>query len=492
MLFFLAFLVVVFSHSFFSANGYLSPDSTRYLALAQNLIEGNGFSVSSVSLDGNDREYFAIWPLGYPVLIAMLAKVSGLSVFISSKIINLIFIALSLWIIRKMFKVDSHVFGCVLLFGAFLQLFSHSWSEVPFIFGLLWLCFSLNGYLNGTLKYSLIHLLFAGVLIFLSRYIGAFSFVVVGLVALWQLKQRRLANFVHLSLVSLVGFIFVVSYLYNNVLETGWVTGKQRIPSFETNLQLAVMVVKAFSQELVVLSGHNKTTFFWMLVIQMSVIAVVWFNIKPSTILSNNNYSVDEKKGRNLQFVLFLVGVTYLVAIVLSRWFTQFDYLNYRLLAPGTLLLLLAMILKIQRSNSVLLYLRVRRIVFLLAFISVIINSLMPLVKYQVESKSLSYQQNILEIEENYKSIPNESIVVFADNHIRYIRTSLILARPNFIPFAKYNEAVESFLLRIKTNYPNKEIFIVTDQKKVSCKRLHSSWCELLQQNSQNRFYQIQ
>jgi len=484
--------IVVLINSIFSSDGYLTPDSTRYLAVAKNIIEGNGFNVSSISLDGEEKEYFAIWPLGYPLLIALVAKISGLSVFIASKMVNLIFVALSFLMVFRIFKKDAHIFACILLFGAYLQLFSHSWSEVPFIFGLLWFCSSINNYLNHNSKFYLLHLLAAGMFLFLMRYIGAFSFCVIGLLALWRLKQRLFVDFVYLLLLSIVGFIFIGLYLYNNVIETGWLTGKERLPSFETNFQLALMVFKAFAQEAIVLTGHDKSTFLWMTLIQFAVIGYVWFTIKKTRLISTNAYSEREEGGKSLSHIFLLVGGSYYLAIILSRWFTQFDYLNYRLLAPGTLLLFFAILLEIQQGRSTLLYSRIKRIIILLTAISVVSNTLVPFIKYQIAKEPLSYQQKVLQISNEYNVIPEHSILIFADNNIRYLRTSLILARPDFIPFAKSNEPVDQFLRRVTSNYPDKKIYIVTDQQTIKCKRLHESWCKFLKLNAGQRFHQIQ
>ena len=116
-------IAIVFS-SHFSAHGYLTSDSTNYLILAQNLIDGNGYYVTSLNWfgDGNGqgRVLFAIWPIGYPTFIAFVAKLTGLSVFWASKLLNILLIGIILAMFRLMFKQNASTYGLIFFFSAYI------------------------------------------------------------------------------------------------------------------------------------------------------------------------------------------------------------------------------------------------------------------------------------------------------------------------------------------------------------------------------------
>ena len=104
LIIFIMMAVAIVVKSYFHPDGYLSPDSTNYLKLAQNLLEGNGYYVSAYGSTGQDREFFAAWPVGYPTLIFVVAKLTGLSVFWASKFLNILLIGIILGIFRNLFK----------------------------------------------------------------------------------------------------------------------------------------------------------------------------------------------------------------------------------------------------------------------------------------------------------------------------------------------------------------------------------------------------
>lgn len=84
---------------------YLSPDSHFYLRVANNLIDGKGLvGPKEYPFDEKAEEsYFAIWPPGYPFLIAVTSYITKTSVFIASKIVNLVFLAFSFLLLYKWF-----------------------------------------------------------------------------------------------------------------------------------------------------------------------------------------------------------------------------------------------------------------------------------------------------------------------------------------------------------------------------------------------------
>ena len=63
-------IVLLFSAAYSSFSGYVSPDSWKYLKLAQSIIDGNGCSING--------DYFAVFPCGYPFVLAITSFSSNL------------------------------------------------------------------------------------------------------------------------------------------------------------------------------------------------------------------------------------------------------------------------------------------------------------------------------------------------------------------------------------------------------------------------------
>jgi hypothetical protein len=220
-LLFLSLCSIILLNSYFDPNGYLSPDSTYYLRLSKNLLSGEGFSIADYqSPDG--KSFFAIWPIGYPVLIFMVSKLTGLGIVWASKILNLIIIGVILLLFRNIFRGNAHWAGLIFFIDANIELFTFTWSEVPFILFLI--CTSLLLYKSIETKGKtlwLAGLLLSGIALFMMRYIGIVSAGIIGLIAFINFFRRRWRLSFKLLIVSALQMIFAGVYLYHNKISTG-------------------------------------------------------------------------------------------------------------------------------------------------------------------------------------------------------------------------------------------------------------------------------
>ncbi len=80
---------VIFGNSLIDPNGFLSPDSANYLRLAERILEGHPFTVPNDGRPTAFDVHFAIWPIGYPTLIAAVATILPVGTFLASKLLNL-------------------------------------------------------------------------------------------------------------------------------------------------------------------------------------------------------------------------------------------------------------------------------------------------------------------------------------------------------------------------------------------------------------------
>ena len=72
------------------------------------------------------------------------SKITNFSVFFSSKLLNLVFIGFTLLIFRKLFDKDAYLYGLIFLFSSYLEIYSFTWSETGFIFGLVMYLLKIN------------------------------------------------------------------------------------------------------------------------------------------------------------------------------------------------------------------------------------------------------------------------------------------------------------------------------------------------------------
>lgn len=342
LVFILGSLSIV-ARAYFFADYYLSPDSKAYLSLAQNLLDGNGFYLAN----GGHKTFFSIWPVGYPVLIAVISLIFHVSVFWGSKLLNILLLFVILIFIQHIFKKNSYTYYYLLLWASYLEIFSFSWSEVPFVLGLLWFSYAVYCFISNGQTFSAVNMFVSSLFLFLIRYVGAFSILFVGILSVYCVAEKKLKQGLVALLVMLLGIAVVVSYLCNNFHETGYITGMARHAAVKSNLDLLVALLAAVFFELnIVLSGCGE---FWMFV--FSVIAqpvmMIFFTVKYLNVYTRTNC-----ENSIFTKVCACVGIFYLVSIVVLRWFREFDEFGFRFLAPGTFLLIISLISHLRAKTN--------------------------------------------------------------------------------------------------------------------------------------------
>ena len=484
---FFVFIVIVISIGFkifFNEDGYLSNDSTNYLFLAQNIVNGYGLSVPLESGDVYERSLFSSWPIGYSTLIAFTAKVTSLSVFLSSKILNLFFIALILLIFRKLFSSSASLYALIFLFSSYLEIYSFTWSETGFIFGLVLFSYSLYEFLNRSDKLLVpsITLLFSIIFLFLIRYIGIFAIGILGLLIIYFLldiknyKKKILILFT----ISVTSIFLFCSYLYFNFLETGLLTGRSRGFAPESNLELFLTLITAVLAEITIPVYHPRLTYIApLLLLQLLVFGIVIYRNKVGLIFRPNNQDLISNKF-SITNVFFAVGFAYICCIVIVRWIFYFNEYSFRILGPGTFLLFISLISLIKNKFSEDFFSDFKKAIIFLSILSFILYvPVKSVTRYHYQ-----YIDTLELIDQKYGEIPNGSILVFETNkHLKYVRSDLILKLP------EKNESWSIFKKRLNKD-DNSMIFIeVPDIKKI--KGYDQSIINLLEQFPTGQVVQI-
>ena len=456
-------------NSYFSINGNLSPDSTNYLAFAQNLIDNGSFYLNYY---GKENEWFAVWPLGYPTMIYLVAKIAGVSVFLASKVLNLLIVGVIFIIFNYKFKENGFVFSSIFLLIPFLTVFSYTWSEAPFILGMLVFSISLHKYIEADeINYMILFIItISAIFLFLSRYIGAFSVGVIGLAFIYLVYHRNLRKALMLVIPILIGSAFMILYLYNNYLQTGFFTGTERVSAPESIVGLIKMTVLAFIIELNLFTNNmhdglsamfgdyfGYTIFLIVILLQYSVFYLIFKKY--------SSYNTQIKKRLSIQKLFLIIGLLYYGAIVIMRWTSSFDPLDYRLLIPGTFLILVSIILYSKESLNPKGFYRFKLSFIMIAVLSFGIYTLKPFIRPVLMNAEIrTYRNYVNELREETENIPPTSVIITTNEHLNYIRPDLI--RINLTSEKITLEDIEnwhSFILRLQKNHTNKSIFIYAE-----------------------------
>lgn len=459
---FLTISVFILLVSYFNSDGYLSPDSTNYLSVAQNLINGNGYIIPS------DRiQPFAVWPVGYPTLIAIIAFVTGLTVFWASKLLNIILIVSIFLLLRKYYKENAYLVAMIFTWGSYITLYFYTWSETVFILSLILVSISIYEFIK-TDKPTLLNYVFillSTLLLFFSRYIGVFGFGLVGLLGVYYFFNKKFLISLRLVLISVIGLGIMGYILYINYTLTGYPTGMPRIKSPETNIELLLSLIKAFFYEftLPVHSGGFKALLIFGFQITILIMGYKLYGLKINK-ANSNNY--------RLEIIFSIIGIVYLFFIILMRWLSQFDEFSFRLLGPGTILLYIAFFgflikQKVFNENKWL-----KQYVFLFSIMSLLINGVYITVKHYY--KNGSYYENMDKLIFEIKEIPVNSSIIFPDKHLKYLRLDLSFYTPYYKPYYEIQETWNNFLNRIDCG--NKKLYIYTAYKEIDVSgRFHKS-----------------
>lgn len=483
---FLLLLFAIVTNAILAPDGFVARDGSNYLRLAQQLLNGGGYvgPVYDVTgQGGGEPVLFAIWPIGYPTLVALVAWMSGLTVFWASKLINVMLVAGLLWMLRRQLG-QAHYFAWPLLFAANIHLFSSSASEAPFMVLLVALALSLNHVVQCESVSLRAYLYVVGCVmgLFLIRYIGAFGVGVVGLVALYcLLVQRQPEKFLGLGLVALSCGVLIVGYLINNALHTGFPTGMARIAAPESGLDLAVIYLRALATELVPFRvyGSNFT------LLAAGLLSLLWagFYWRFRTVLQPVAPTQD-----TLSILLVAIGLLYIVAMLILRAMAHFDNIGFRFLAPGSLLLIYALVLRYQRLPASKPKTMIAVAVTLISLFSYVI----VLHSTWKVSQHGNYKDTIQKIQDDFGALNDGDVVIFGPIHLNYLFPEIQNRRPFRHPYSREKEHWSDFVTRLQTSPSISSIYLnVPDNPITEGRGYHSSVVEVVNSYESNGLMKI-
>lgn len=473
---FVIYSTYILLQSYFHQDGFVSSDSAHYLQMAENLMMGKG--METTSLVNGISTYFAVWPAGYPLLIAGVSILTGLSVFWASKLVNIIMLALSLWLIKRLFKRDAFLFAMIFFVSTFTEVMVYTWSEVPFFFGLIWLAFSVIRYIETDRIHFAGQMMASSMFLFLMRYIGLFAAGFVGLVGFYFLWKRKWKAMWTCWIAGVIPIVAAVLYLFRNYQETGFWTGMPRVERVESIPEFFMMLKNGLIAEFNLFSVSSEI--YLKLTIMVLILSVLVF-LRPKHLLG----LFRSGSGDHLAAQIFsMIGGLYLIMLALMRFQSHFDPFNFRLLGPATLMFWL----------GIFAYIRTKEVWprFRMMFLAVFLVCFYMNIGYQTYlaavSPSNSYPETREEVLKLYEEIPAESIVVFENIHARYLRPDLQYIKPYFTPYFPEKESAEEFLRRIDENHARGVYVHVRPLRE---DRYHKSFIDLMKDHQGETFVQI-
>lgn len=347
VLFFLIAAVIVI-RIIAEPTSYVSPDSTYYLAAADHLMKGEGLVAAHPEAPHQDV-YFAIWPAGYPLCIAGLALLTGTSVLVASKMVNLLFLGLTFVLLLRWFGEKSWLAALYFCSFGMLEIYSYSWSEAPFLFFVLLLCYFVTKDLEkDSGPRVFFQLFFCLTALFLFRYAGLIYYLGVAVLLLYfVIKKQRLRAAYYFSALFFAS-ILVCAYLLLNKEMTGYYTGigDRMQPQQESLQQFVGLLILGVWNQLTLarqyFGADMDYLYITLLMLQLGVMAVLfYYREKMQTLFRNKETQI------MMGFAVF-----YFIAIVVLRKIQPFDAFDYRIMAPFSLPLFVALLARLTKEDA--------------------------------------------------------------------------------------------------------------------------------------------
>ncbi|HWU49565.1 MAG TPA: hypothetical protein VN042_06790 [Asticcacaulis sp.] len=288
------------------AFGYISVDSWYYMLLAQGLRDGH-----PLQLHG---QYMAVYPLGYPTLLALTAPLARPEVMmITAKLVNIALLGADAWLI---WRASGHrlMASLIAINPVSLVIAMYTWSENLELFAICASLYLIVRLAQGPSRTRLV--LLAGALIVgvFSRYFfSPFAFLIF--LAVWFVYGRRVAWRVFPAFCA-AGAISL-AYQGINWAVTGYATGMPRHPAPEAPLLLIRQFLTAI--------GWNG--------VKVAIAAVLLAGI------ARWGWRRERGAPPRAADLIALAGLAFLALAFILRMRTYFDPFNTRTLGYGLVLL---------------------------------------------------------------------------------------------------------------------------------------------------------
>jgi len=303
----------------------LSPDSVGYISIARNLASSGVYRNYGGGVAPE-------WPPLYPILAAILQKLTGIDALITTGVINVLSHGLTVFASGLLLsRVTGHSpiakhLGTVAIAisPALLAVSVMAWTEPLFICCSVMCLLALHDIVAGENSARLLVLLtlFAA-LAALTRYIGVVLIPVGALIILLFLAAKPLKRLAVSGLFSLGALMPIAAWMLRNHRLTGTFAGSRAPSSFtlSDNLGFTLDTVRAWF-----LPDKAVPTRYGLVIVMGLLGFLLWAFIRRR---------LDAPRTRAV-FALpaFLLTVTYLIFLIVSSTTTAYDQISNRLVVP--------------------------------------------------------------------------------------------------------------------------------------------------------------
>lgn len=404
---------------------YITSDSAGYLREAVNIVNGNGFHYDGLAGYTN---WFANWPIIYPLMIAGVMFVTGVNAYLASKIVSMLMVAVILIIIRLFYKKEAWIYAlCVLNLG-FVQLTYYTWSEIPFMVFLLLFALLFGRVVKAetVVKREYIFLGLSGVGCFLTRYFGIYVWIVTGLYILYYglkyYKKKEKLDFAKASGLTVTAFVsgvFSIAYLIMNKIMNGRASGVSRTLWWDDYEILTNDLIESLLTEITNIFSIQIPNFVgdYPYNLKVLLLMVIFTGL---IIFVKRTVKWESQEG-----VMITFGVCYYVIFIAIRYVSSMDTFYFRFFEPASFLICLGLF------GLLLPYVKEKVGMKILATLvtSFLLLSMATMIQTDaLDAKDAYYSDLCRQWDGAYEEIPEKSVVIFSDLDFRssYYRPDVI------------------------------------------------------------------
>ena len=300
----------------------ISPDSVKYVSAANNI-------AAHFSFTDYTNTPFVLFPLGYPIFLALIQFLFPTSVAQILPAVNgLLFagiIFMTAHIVQQIYPANKIIKLLVLLLiatsPALIEIYSMAWSETLFIFFSLLFFISINTYVAQN---NFNHLLIAAIiasLAFSVRYAGVTCLITGCIIILTNRGAVLSKKIIHLFCFGIAGLLFPFINLVRNILVTQTYAGvrEKSLTSFYINCSNAAEVI---NQWFISPSDPSKFGLLFLVFLVMAGLLIFFYSFNKKQSASSFNSIIP-------LFFLVYIGFMLFISTV-----SRFETISSRLLSP--------------------------------------------------------------------------------------------------------------------------------------------------------------
>lgn len=332
---------------------YIS-DSVNYMRLAENIKAGNWMNQHGLA---GKNGWFAVWPVGYPALLAAFSSVFRIESFWASKVFSVVCSVSLLTLFWECARRQFPILALMLLNLAYLKISRGTLSEQPFIVLMACLGFAVDRIVRceeselgkeSVRRIVLLALSFTG--LFLIRYVGAIAPVWAGVAVVVALMADRkevglrvsFRRILEVSIAAFVAWMIESVYLLVNRAMCGFVSGYERPVAPESAQELIRMTLAAEFHEL---QAYGICLFLGLVL----VLLCRMHTAKHDKTGALESPYVPYPSG----LVFVTIGIMFHATMIVMRSRHFFNPLGFRLLYPGTFLVTIGCILIMSQKLKI-------------------------------------------------------------------------------------------------------------------------------------------